>query len=292
MSLWIFYIIGSISGAANPPALARGVQVCNVAAILLLLVFALRCLKDREREWWLWTVALVCVNPFAVLFERKIWPPCTLPLFMVAFLAGWRSRSARGGAFCWGLFGILAAQIHMAGFFFAAAFILWTALYDRFRVAWGWWLAGNLAGAIPMLPWIYYMATVPKHPGAGLIAWWRPFSNISGRIWIMEDHSASGWNISSGAIFMISGGAWCLEGTRLTARLCCSALPLCYVCGCSPPVSSAGGKTAATGARRGITTMPSLPPHRCKPGSGSSASFSRSPASVLKDIISWLRFRL
>jgi hypothetical protein len=155
-----------------------------------MVVFALRCLKDREREWWLWTAALVCVNPFAVLFERKIWPPSPLPLLMILYLMSWRSRSTRRGAFCWGLLGILAAQIHMAGFFYVAAFFLWTIAYDRRRAAWPWWIAGNLLGAVPMLPWIFYMLHGRDHSaeyaGAPLVAWQRLFGNHFWVDWVTE----------------------------------------------------------------------------------------------------------
>ena len=232
MSLWVFYAIGSVSGASTPPALARGVQACNVAATLLLLGFAWRCFKDREREWWFWAVAMVCVNPFAVLFERKIWPPCTLPLIIVIFLMCWRSRSTRWGAFGWGSVGILAGQIHMAGFFYAAAFFLWTVIYDRRRAAWGWWLAGNLAGVIPMLPWICYIITpgdAGEQGNAAFIGWWRLFTNHFWVDWVTEPF-AFGLQYFLGGNFydfarrpLLGGhatyGVWLLLGLAILAGL-------------------------------------------------------------------------
>ena len=192
MSIWVFYALGSVSGADTPPQLARGVQVCNLAAILCLIVFACRCLRDREREWWLWTAALVCVNPFCVLFDRKIWPPCVLPVVMVFFLISWRSRHAKWGAFFWGLLGILAGQVEMAGFCYAGAFILWTALQDRKRTAWGWWLAGNVAGAIPALPWAYYMAFARNRSAemnkTAITGWWRLFNNHFWADWFCQPY--------------------------------------------------------------------------------------------------------
>ena len=115
MSLWVFYAIGAVFGAETPPALARGVQACNVAALLLLAVFAWRAFTGREREWWLWAAALAAVNPFAVIFERKIWPPSVLPLLMLLFLMSWRCRATRWGALLWGATGTVAGQIHLAG---------------------------------------------------------------------------------------------------------------------------------------------------------------------------------
>jgi hypothetical protein len=184
MSLWVFYGLGAVFGAETPPALARGVQACNVAALLLLAAYAWRAFAGREREWWLWAVALAAVNPFAVIFERKIWPPSVLPLLMVLFLVSWRRRATPWGALLWGATGALAGQIHLAGFIYVAAFVLWTVSYDRTGVAWKWWAAGTIAAAIPMLPWLWYMATADHRSewsGAVLLAWWRPFT---ARFWI------------------------------------------------------------------------------------------------------------
>jgi hypothetical protein len=167
MSVWVFLVLGKLFQAQDPAALARTVQVVNIAALVLLVVFALRVVPPRDREIWLWAAALVALNPFAVLFQRKIWPPSVLPLFTVIMLAGWWYRRRRWGAFTWGLVGACVGQIHMSGFIFAGAFAGWTVLFHRRRVAWGSWLAGNLIGAIPLAPWlISLMATAGDGAGA------------------------------------------------------------------------------------------------------------------------------
>ncbi len=164
MSLWVFVLLQRLSGAADPPALARAVQLTNVAALVLLVVFAIRHVPRGEREPWLWAAALVAVNPLAVLFHRKIWPPCVLPVLTLAMLYGWWYRGRRGPAFLWGLVGVCLGQIHMAGFFFAGGFALWALLFDRpwrGRVAWPGWLLGSLLGSLPMLPWIVHLVAHP-----------------------------------------------------------------------------------------------------------------------------------
>src|SRR5262249_4320399 len=77
MSFWVFLALSSILPINDPLALARAVQLLNVVAILLLAIFALKSVDRSERESWLWSVALVSVNPLAVLFSRKIWPQDT-----------------------------------------------------------------------------------------------------------------------------------------------------------------------------------------------------------------------
>src|SRR5882724_11435853 len=137
MSLWVFLAISSILPTDDPLALTRGVQLMNVAAILLLAIFALKGIERPEREPWLWSVALVSVNPLAVLFSRKIWAQDTLPLFTVGMLVGWWYRHRWWGAFLWGLVGAFLGQIHLGGFFFSASFVGCTLLFDHRSVRWG-----------------------------------------------------------------------------------------------------------------------------------------------------------
>jgi len=165
MSLWAFVLLQRISSADNPPDLARAVQITNIVALVLLVGFAFRHVPRDEREPWLWAAALVAVNPLAVLFHRKIWPPCLLPLLTLIMLYGWWYRQRRGPAFLWGLVGVCLGQIHMAGFFFAGGFALWALLFDRprrERIAWRSWLLGSFLGALPMLPWLFHLLTHPS----------------------------------------------------------------------------------------------------------------------------------
>src|SRR5262249_11301049 len=75
LSFWVFLAISAISPTVEPLELTRAVQGINVLAIVLLAIFAKQLVLRAEREAWLWSVALVSVNPLAVLFSRKLWPP-------------------------------------------------------------------------------------------------------------------------------------------------------------------------------------------------------------------------
>jgi hypothetical protein len=201
MSLWVFVLLERASGAADPPALARCVQCLNIAALLLLAWFAWRHVAPPQRELWLWAVALVAVNPLAVLFHRKLWPPCVLPLGTVVFLWAWWYRHHRGAAFVWGLVGICLGQIHMSGFFFAAGFALWTALFGRGgqRPAWGSWLVGTLLGGLPLIPWAFQVmlghgSTHPPNPGR-----WK--HALEGKFWLRWLTEACGF----GADYTLEG---------------------------------------------------------------------------------------
>ena len=158
MSIWVFAALAKIYPPGDARDLARAVQILNIAAIVLLLVFVWRVVPREEREPWLWAAALVSLNPIAVLFHRKIWPPCVLPLFSLLFLTAWWHRGRQVWAFVWGLVGACLGQIHMAGFFFTAAFAGWAFLFDRRGVAWRGWFLGTCLGAAPLIPWLSYVA--------------------------------------------------------------------------------------------------------------------------------------
>src|SRR5262249_28545916 len=107
---------------------------------------------------------LVSVNPIVVLFQRKMWPPCTLPLGLVTLLMCWWNRQRRAGAFGWGALSSVLFQIHVGMLFHAIGLTAYTWLFDRRRVAWRWWLAGSVAGMLPTVPWICYLATTSDRP--------------------------------------------------------------------------------------------------------------------------------
>jgi hypothetical protein len=165
LSVWVFYVLGVVFGIDEPTGLARGVAVLNLLAIGGLILFASVVVPAKEREWWFWAIALVCVNPIMVLFQRKVWPPCTLPVGLVSLLVCWWRRDRRWGAFGWGVFGALLFQIHVGMLFYAIALMFYTWFCDRARVAWRWWLAGSLVGVLPALPWFYYLSTTADRPG-------------------------------------------------------------------------------------------------------------------------------
>src|SRR5438270_11356331 len=61
MSLWVFVLLGKITGVDEPTRLARAVQVLSVLAIVALVLFAYGCVGREEREPWLWAAALVAL---------------------------------------------------------------------------------------------------------------------------------------------------------------------------------------------------------------------------------------
>jgi len=158
MSLWAFQFLSWLFQADSPPALARCVQFLGILSIVGLMIFARCSVPTGQREPWLWAAAFLSVNPVVILFERKIWPPSLLPVFIVAFLAAWWYRRRGLGAFFWGLLGACVGQIHLAAFFFAAGFAAWAVRFEIRRVAWRWWGLGTAVGALPLIPWLRYCA--------------------------------------------------------------------------------------------------------------------------------------
>ena len=139
-SIWVFLAIARLTGITTPEGLGLACMIVNSLALVLLAVFAWRCVPAAEREPWLWAVALAAVNPIHVLLHRKIWPPSIMPLFVVLFLITWWYRERKVGTFAWGLVGALIGNIYPAAMFLAAGFVAWTWLWDRAAVRWRYWL--------------------------------------------------------------------------------------------------------------------------------------------------------
>ncbi|MHB8419513.1 MAG: hypothetical protein ACYDCL_15665 [Myxococcales bacterium] len=168
LSVWLFVGLSRIFHLTTPLQLDRAVVTLNALALLLLLAFAWRCVPEADRESWLWAGALAAVSPVGLLLQRKIWAQSVLPCFCVVFLWSWWRRDRAVGAFLWGLAGGLLGQIHMSGFFFAAAFAAWTALASLFRATatrprWVWWMSGSLLALLPLWPWLVYLWSGQAH---------------------------------------------------------------------------------------------------------------------------------
>jgi hypothetical protein len=175
MSLWVFAGLFAVFGVATPPDLARAVQSLNIAALVAFAAFAMAVVPKQRREQWLWAAALWAVNPLAVIFERKIWPPSVLPLAMIAFMAAWWFRRRVGAAFAWGLLGALMAQVHLSAAFLAGVVAAWTLFCDRDAFPWKGWLAGSVIGALPALPWLLELS---RHAGAAAPHWRGPIPSF------------------------------------------------------------------------------------------------------------------
>jgi len=160
LSVWVFIVIGRF--VATPTAMARVVAVSNILALLGFAVAVRTLLPVREREPWIWALALQAVNPFSIRVSRKIWPPSVLPLFLLWLWVGHLKRDTRWGALSWGLAGALIGQVHLGGWYVAVGLVLGTILVD-FRgprpvpTRWTWWLLGSLLGALPALNWALAM---------------------------------------------------------------------------------------------------------------------------------------
>jgi len=166
LSLWVFAGLFSIFDVKTPPELGQAVQSVNAAALIAFVVFAFTAIPKDRREPWLWAAAMWAVNPVAVIYERKVWPQCVLPIASVAFIAAWHFRRAAGAAFVWGLLGPLMAQVHMGAACLALAVAAWTLVQDRNAFPWKGWLAGSVVGALPALPWLFEVLS--QHGGTSL----------------------------------------------------------------------------------------------------------------------------
>ena len=109
LSVWAFVPLARVSG--DPVALAQLVQLVNVVALLgFVAIGASRLIAGPARQLWFAGLALMAVNPIAVVLARKIWAQSLLPIVTVATLAAHASRRSWAGAFFWGVAGALSGH--------------------------------------------------------------------------------------------------------------------------------------------------------------------------------------
>jgi hypothetical protein len=208
LNLWVLIAISAVLPTLGPLEMSRAIQFANVAAILGLTWFVLRGIDRAEREPWLWSVALVSVNPLAVLYSRKLWAQELFPLFVLPFLVGWFYRSRRWGAVIWGVAGALLGQVHLTGFLFAAPFAAVTFLWARRSVRWPAWFAGSVIGTLPLLPWLLHvLASAHESKPPELQNPAVPFGNWVNYVLALDLRRPLGDDFPSFAAFPQIGGA-------------------------------------------------------------------------------------
>ncbi|MFI5458878.1 MAG: hypothetical protein ACHRXM_25905 [Isosphaerales bacterium] len=162
LSVWMFVAIGRMVN--TPTSMARVVVLLNMVALIGFAGAVRAYVPLREREPWLWGIALQAVSPFAIRLSRKIWPPSILTPFLLLLWISHQHRRARWGAFAWGLVGAVIGQVHLSGWFVATGLALGTLVAEcrssvpRSRY-WHWWLFGSVLGLISALPWARALPT-------------------------------------------------------------------------------------------------------------------------------------
>jgi hypothetical protein len=156
-SVWPFALLGYVT--RSPASMTFAIMLLNVIALWGFAWWVHKTWRPEDRERGLWGVALFAVSPLPVLFSRKIWAQDLLPVLLVPWLWGHTKRKQFGAAFVWGLVGAVLGQIHMSGFFAAAALVLATLIVDRKGTHWLGWFLGSSLAALPLLPWIRFMVS-------------------------------------------------------------------------------------------------------------------------------------
>lgn len=179
LSVWSFAFLAKVS--KTPIQMNAWVAGLNALALFFFLFFIGYSVPEKERREWFWALALMAVSALPILFSRKIWAQCLLPLFSFLVLLGHWHRRKIWGALLFGTAGALIGQLHMSGFFFTAGLVVATLIRD-FREGkksggqfpwsvWLWILGGLIVGSLTLLPWL-------SHLGGGGAAPWERLKNI------------------------------------------------------------------------------------------------------------------
>lgn len=158
-SVWVFAALAWLF--PDPVSMAAAVAWLNVLALWGFALWVLKTWRPQERALGLAGVALFAVSPLPILFARKLWAQDLLPVLLLPWLWSHARRERAAAAFAWGLLGALLGQLHMSGFFAAAALVLATLIVARAPVRWRAWFAGSAIGALPLLPWLTLLSQAP-----------------------------------------------------------------------------------------------------------------------------------
>lgn len=164
LSVGVFAFIAFFTD--GPLAMVRAVELINILAIVLFILFIYIKVPVIERDIWLWGIALAAVSPLAVLFSRKIWAQDLLPVFCLLLIFGNAYRKQRWGAFLWGFGCAIIGQVHMSGFFLAAGITIFTLLHDSYHkkpIRGMFFIFGVLAGVAWLIPWVIYIINNGQH---------------------------------------------------------------------------------------------------------------------------------
>ncbi len=164
LSAWIFVPIARVS--RSPTSMARVVVLVNMIGLIGFAAAVPAFLPIREREPWIWGLALQAVSPYAIRLSRKIWPPSLLTPLLLLVWIGHRHRDSRRGAFLWGLAGALIGQVHLSGWFVAMGLVIGTFIAEcRGRLprsrTWRFWLLGTVLGLLTAIPWALALQKPP-----------------------------------------------------------------------------------------------------------------------------------
>lgn len=171
-SVWPFALLAHVT--REPPSMTFAVMLLNVLALWGFAFWVQKTWASEDRERGMWGIALFALSPLPVLFARKIWAQDLLPVLLVPWLWSHTKRKHFGAAFAWGLSGAMLGQVHMSGFFAAAALVLATLIVDRRGTRWLGWFCGSFVAALPLLPWARFMAS----PAANHISGGYTFSAV------------------------------------------------------------------------------------------------------------------
>lgn len=164
LSVWSFAWIAQ--AAKTPIQMNAWIAGLNALTLVLFFLFISFSIPEKERKEWYWALALMAVSILPILFSRKIWAQCLLPLFSFLVVFGHWHRRKIWGASVFGLVGALIGQVHMSGFFFAGGLVAATLIRDYTRKSgdekfpWTSWviiLGGMIVGSLTLLPWLQHL---------------------------------------------------------------------------------------------------------------------------------------
>lgn len=200
-----FFAVAHAVGGGDPTAATVTVIAWNGLGLALFAAWLMRTRRHSLGAFWcLWALGLLCLNPWAVIYSRKIWAQDLLPPLVIGGLwcleALWdgeatSKRATRVRLAVGILLLLVAAQVHMSGILWMAALAAACVLCRPPRLRSQVWFVLGLtavAGLILYVPWLIYLA----HHGLAtpMGSWSRRIAYFAPEAWFALRWIAGTWH--------------------------------------------------------------------------------------------------
>lgn len=173
--LFTYLLMIPLAVSRNPIVAAAFIAVLNCAAAGLLYLFCKRFFTTRVAQ-----IASIffAINPWAVLYSRKIWQQDVLPIavigfFFCLFLAAFekKPKALLGACACYAAM----TQLHLSSVFYGAVMVA-LLVWQSPKIRWGYYMGGV---GIVLLTYLPYIAFDITHQGRNLHLYLHPASSAA-----------------------------------------------------------------------------------------------------------------
>ena len=161
--VYLFAFIYACSGG-DPTQASYCIIILNVIGLIAGVWWISKRAPSLGKFWSLWVLAFLAVNPWLVIFSRKIWAPDLLLPLVVGAIIGLSSVFQRQWSWPKVLFGVsclvFLSQVHISGIFWVAGLAVagfWFWPKEKKKYLWPFFAVTVIILFILCMPWLVYL---------------------------------------------------------------------------------------------------------------------------------------